>query len=205
MSAGGFERSLPFVLRWEGGFVDNPRDRGGRTNRGITQKVYDSWRQQQGASPRDVQLLEDAEMRAIYQAQYWLPPRCDLLESALDLVQIDTAVNMGPGRAVQFLQSAMGCGVDGQFGPTTQKAIQECDLGATTAACCDAREQYYRALVARDPTQAIFLRGWMNRLNALRVEAGLPGYEAAVSVDFGDTGFIAKVPDVGEDAKYDFH
>lgn len=44
MSADGFEPALAFVLRWEGGFVDNPADPGGRTNKGITQKVYDAWR-----------------------------------------------------------------------------------------------------------------------------------------------------------------
>ena len=184
--------------------MNNPNDRGGRTNRGITQTVYDAWRKQQGGLPRDVQLLEDAEMQAIYQTQYWLPPRCDLLEGALDLVQFDTAVNMGPRRAVQFLQSASGCGVDGSFGPATQKAVQACDQGAMTATYCDVREKYYRALVARDPSQGVFLKGWMNRLNALRTEAGLPGFEGAGSVDFGDTGFIAKVPDLGENAKYDF-
>src|SRR5215510_13313140 len=116
MSTRGFETSLPFVLRWEGGFVDNPADPGGRTNRGVTQKVYDGWRQQQGLPTRDGKLLDDAEMHAIYQTGYWIPPRCDALESQLDLVQFDTAVNMGVGRAVRFLQTVAGCAVDGDFG-----------------------------------------------------------------------------------------
>jgi len=37
------------------------------------------------------------------------------MATPLDLVQFDTAVNMGPGRAVRFLQQAVGCGVDGDF------------------------------------------------------------------------------------------
>ena len=49
----------------------------------------------------------------------------------------------------------------------------------------------------------MFLKGWLNRLNALRKEVGLPGYEAAVPLDFGDTGYIAKIPDIGEDRDYD--
>jgi len=44
----------------------------------------------------------------------------------------------------------------------------------------------------------------MNRLNALRKEVGLPGYEAAVALDFGDAGYIAKIPDLGADPAYDF-
>lgn len=34
MASAGFLASLPFVLRWEGGFVDHPKDPGGRTNKG---------------------------------------------------------------------------------------------------------------------------------------------------------------------------
>ena len=41
MPSPAFESSLPFILRWEGGFVDHPADPGGRTNKGVTQKVYD--------------------------------------------------------------------------------------------------------------------------------------------------------------------
>jgi len=45
MPSSAFETALPFVLRWEGGFVDHPADPGGRTNRGVTQRTYDAWRQ----------------------------------------------------------------------------------------------------------------------------------------------------------------
>jgi lysozyme family protein len=48
MPSAAFEAALPFVLRWEGGFVDHPNDPGGRTNQGVTQKVYDDWRRRQG-------------------------------------------------------------------------------------------------------------------------------------------------------------
>jgi hypothetical protein len=46
-------------------------------------------------------------------------------------------------------------------------------------------------------------KGWMNRLNALRKEVDLPGYEANVSLDFGDTGYVAKIPDIGENPDFD--
>jgi lysozyme family protein len=65
MPSQGFESSLPFVLRWEGGYVNHRNDPGGPTNRGVNQKVYDAWRARQALAARDVRLLEDAEMRAI--------------------------------------------------------------------------------------------------------------------------------------------
>lgn len=203
MSADTLDDALKFVLRWEGGFVDHPNDPGGRTNKGVTQKVYDGWRSRQGQAPRDVKDIDDGEVIAIYRGDYWVPPRCDLLHSPLDLVQFDTAVNMGVGRAVRFLQATVGCEADGDFGPGTERAVANCDLGQTVAAYCRRREDFYRGLVAKKPKLGVFLKGWLNRLNALRKEAGLPGFEAAVPLDFGDANYIAKVPDLGEDPALD--
>jgi lysozyme family protein len=203
MSSAAFNASLPFVLRWEGGFVDHPDDPGGRTNRGVTQKVYDAWRRGQGLRQRDVRAIADDEVSAIYESGYWVPPRCDLLARELDLVQFDTAVNMGVRRAVRYLQGAVGCEVDGDFGPITERASATCDPGSTIVKYCDAREAYYRNLATTRPRLAVFLKGWLNRLNALRSEVGLPGFEAAVTRSFGDTGYIARIPDIGEDPEYD--
>jgi lysozyme family protein len=204
MPSAAFEAALLFVLRWEGGFVDHPNDPGGRTNKGVTQKVYDAWRRRQGLPQCDVKMIEHNEVLAIYEGGYWIPPRCDLLERQLDLVQFDTAVNMGIGRAVRFLQQAVGCGVDGDFGPATERAVASCDSGNTIVKYCDAREAFYRRIVENKPSQAVFLKGWMNRLNSLRKQVGLPGFESAREFDFGDEAYIAKVPDIGEDPAYDF-
>ena len=203
MPSAAFIDALPFILRWEGGYVNHPADPGGATNKGVTQRVYDNWRTRQGRPLRDVRQLEDVELHAIYEAGYWLPPRCDLLQRRMDLVQFDTAVNMGVGRAVRMLQASLGCAVDGDFGPTTQKAAETCDLGSMIVTYCDLREAYYRALAEKRPKLKVFLKGWMNQLNALRKELGLPGFEAVVPLDFGETGYIAKVPDLGENPDYD--
>lgn len=203
MASAAFLQSLPFVLRWEGGYVNHPADPGGATNKGVTQKVYDSWRAQQGLATRSVKELEDSEMHALYESGYWLPPKCDKLDEPLNLVQFDTAVNMGVGRAAKFLQKAVGASVDGSIGPGTLQCVANCDPGDALVAYCDTREAYYRSLVANNPKLGVFLKGWMNRLNALRKEIGLPGYESPVPLDFGEAGYVAKVPDLGEDPAYD--
>jgi lysozyme family protein len=200
MATEAFLSSLPFVLRWEGGYVDHPADPGGRTNKGVTQKVYDNWRARQGLPQRHVREIEDTEVHAIYETDYWLPPRCDLLQERLDLVQFDTAVNMGVGRAVRLLQSAVGCGADGSFGPQTERAVGACTPGTAIKTYCDARESFYRDLADRRPDLQVFLKGWLNRLNALRTEVGLgSGFESVVPLDFGDAGYIAKVPDLDDE------
>lgn len=200
MDNSALDAALKFVLRWEGGFVDHPADPGGRTNKGVTQKVYDGWRRRQGQPPRDVKDITNDEVHTIYASDYWVPPRCDLLGTPLGMVQFDTAVNMGVGRAVRFLQASVGCGVDGDFGPGTEAAVAGCDAGSTVKAYCDRREAYYRSLAQQRPPMAVFLKGWLNRLNSLRHEVGLPGHESiARGLDFGDAPYIARVPDIGED------
>jgi lysozyme family protein len=204
MTSAAFKASLPFILKWEGGYVNNPNDPGGATNKGVTQKVYDQWRTSQGLSARGVQQLGDNELQAIYESGYWLPPRCDALPSPLDLAQFDTAVNMGPGRAVRFLQQAIGTTPDGNFGPGTEQCVAGCDLGTTLANYCNTREAYYRDLVQRNAKLGVFLTGWINRLNALRKQIGLPGFEAADDeVNYGAAGYMARVPDIGVDPAYD--
>lgn len=203
MPSAAFEASLPFVLRWEGGFVDHPNDPGGRTNKGVTQRVYDAWRKRQGLPVREVKRLDDTELHRIYESGYWIPPHCDRLARQLDLVHFDTAVNMGPGRAVRFLQKAAGCGVDGDFGSQTEKAVQACRPGDLIASYCATREAYYRELVRRNASLGVFLKGWLNRLNALRHEVGLAGFEAAPRGGVDEAG-ARRIPDIGEDTAYDF-
>ena len=199
MSSNAFQQALPFILRWEGGYVNHPDDHGGPTNKGVTQKVYDRWRVQKGLAARDVREIEDAEVGAIYESGYWLPAKCDRLPAGLDLLQFDTAVNMGPGRAVRFLQTAVGATPDGAFGSGTQTCLDACDRGAAMVAYCNAREAFYKSLVDNDAKQQVFLKGWMNRLNALRKQVGLPVAESiGGEADFGERAYIERVRDVGE-------
>ena len=51
MPSAAFAAALPFVLRWEGGYVNHPKDPGGATNKGVTQRVYDRVAARPGAGP----------------------------------------------------------------------------------------------------------------------------------------------------------
>src|SRR5687767_11276425 len=79
MTASGFARAMPRVLAHEGGKVNHPKDPGGRTNCGITQRVYDAWRVRNDLAPRDVYAMEARERDAIYRGQYWNTIRGDEL------------------------------------------------------------------------------------------------------------------------------
>ena len=49
-----WDKALDFTLEFEGGRVDNPRDPGGRTNRGVTQRVFSEWLAARGLPVRSV-------------------------------------------------------------------------------------------------------------------------------------------------------
>lgn len=98
-----FEEALKQVLKWEGGYVNDPRDPGGATAYGITTATYDAWRRKQGQTTRPVSEIERREVEAIYWQQYWLRAGCDQLDPTLALVVFDAAVNSGAGAALKWL------------------------------------------------------------------------------------------------------
>lgn len=172
-----FEEALKTILAHEGGFVDHPDDRGGATKQGITQRVYDSFRMTAAKPTRSVRDIEGSEVAEIYRNQYWRAVRADELPGKIALVMFDAAVNHGPRKAIMLLQRALGVKDDGVFGPATMDALQHA-LGTLTESsiagmCVAEREDLYDAIIANNPSQSVFARGWMNRIASLRDHAGL--------------------------------
>jgi len=165
-----FEDCLRFVLKWEGGFSDDPSDHGGATNRGITQKEYDAWRKDSGLSARSVKEISDDEVAAIYRNSYWTAVGCSYLASPLNLVAFDSAVNTGVRQASKWLQRSVKVTPDGVVGKVTLSAIQQFDPVQVAEAVLDQRQDFYNDIVERDPTQGKWLNGWLNRVTALRKE-----------------------------------
>lgn len=160
-----FDDALAFVLREEGGYVKSPFDRGGATNKGITQATYDKWRAAQGFPPNDVKFITDSEVAGVYQDYYWQPAHCEDIPQPLSTIHFDSAVQHGQGRAVKFLQSACGIPADGKWGPQTAEAAANIEP-MQISAYLDARRTYYDDIIQNDPSQAVFSRGWMNRVDA---------------------------------------
>ena len=101
-----FEQALKFVLEREGGYVNNPNDPGGATNKGITQGTYNTWLKSKGQAAKSVKLITDAEVKEIYYKNYWLAAKCDKMTSKKFAVAcFDTAVNCGVGKVNDFLRA----------------------------------------------------------------------------------------------------
>jgi lysozyme family protein len=119
-----YPQALKQVLKYEGGYVDHPKDPGGPTNKGITQAVYDAWQKSQNLPTQSVRNISDATVAAIYKQQYWDRISGDNLPSGVDFAVFDFAVNSGVSRAAKTLQAVVGVTQDGQIGPATIQATK---------------------------------------------------------------------------------
>lgn len=119
-----YPQALKQVLKYEGGYVDHPKDPGGPTNKGVTQAVYDNWRKSQNLSTQSVRAIVDSEVAAIYKNLYWDRVSGDFLPSGVDFAVFDFAVNSGVSRAAKTLQAVVGVTQDGVIGPATIQATK---------------------------------------------------------------------------------
>lgn len=166
----GFDTALRFVLAHEGGYSDDPNDPGGATNLGITQRVYDAWRDKRRNPRQSVRHITNMEAAGIYRAEYWQPVKGDLLPAAVALSVFDFAVNAGVKQAIETLQREAGVIPDGVIGPKTLAAVRAMDPKELARFICNERMAFYHGIVRRNPSQEKFLRGWTNRVDALRAE-----------------------------------
>jgi len=162
-----FDTSLAAVLVHEGGFVCDPRDPGGATNKGVTQTTYDLWRIDHGLAKQTVKCITPAEICALYKSRYWDKLQGDKLPSGLDYCVFDFAVNSGPARAAKYLQEIVMVDVDGKIGPATLTAVAERPAAELIDALCDMRQHFLEGL----KTFGHFGRGWTRRVAEVRVRA----------------------------------
>lgn len=138
------------------GYVNIAADRGGETKYGIAQKANPNVR------VRDLDLAGAME---VYFRDYWYAGKCYLLPYPVSLMHFDGCVNHGPRRATKFLQVAAGVEVDGIIGDQTAGAIDGMSLADAITSISEQRINFYNAIVRNDPSQKIFLKGWMRRIN----------------------------------------
>ena len=154
-----FDACLPFTLKEEGGFVDNPTDPGGATNYGITLETlrnYMKW-------DCPVSFLERIDLKlvsSIYQNWYWNRMDCDSYPAGVDLMVFDFGVTAGQNRSIRILQEVVDAAeIDGRPGPHTVAAVRASATRGALFHLADAQGAWYKSL----PTFDTFGRGWLAR------------------------------------------
>lgn len=177
------DKIIDDVIAAEKGYVDDPNDRGGPTNYGITEAVARA-----NGYPGGMRDLPLAFARSIYEKRYITAPKFDQVAAihvGIGAELIDTGVNMGPARAAEFLQrwlnafNAQGSKypdmfVDGQLGPVSLDALRKYlawrgqDEGGKVMlrALNSAQAMRYLDIAEANKSQESFIYGWLlNRVS----------------------------------------
>jgi lysozyme family protein len=187
-----FEDRVNHVLNSEGGFVNDPIDRGGPTNRGISWDVWvENAQSILGKQPTlsNLENLSADDAKTIYKVKFWDKIYLDDIEDGdLRWLLFDFYVNSG-GNAIIVLQKELNkmghsLSIDGVMGPNTINAINSSNIIGLYNNFKEGRRTFYEKLVQKDidrylkkhpganenelryNTQLRFKNGWINRVNA---------------------------------------
>lgn len=146
------------TLHNEGGYVNNPADRGGPTNMGITQ-----------ADMPDIPIdtLNIAQAEAYYLEHYWKQLYSQIQNQDVANKLFDMGFLFGVGTVTIFLQTCLKVEpTDGVFGPDTLQATNEADPASLLVAFKSVLMTHATDIGAKNPTQRQFVKGWWNRINS---------------------------------------
>ena len=174
MAANNYSAAFAAMIVHEGSkYTDIAADRGGATKYGVTQATLSSWLKRP-ATKAEVKALTLDDVKPIYKALYANAVRFDELPVGIDYLSFDWAVNSGPKRAVTNLQEVLGLSQDGYLGPATVDAAWEAfrrDPALLVDCYANERAKFFRSVIANNPSQKIFEKGWMRRVDEARTLA----------------------------------
>ena len=162
-----FDDALKAILHHEGGYVDHPKDPGGRTNLGCTQRVWEEW----VGHPVDEKAMRGLTpelVAPLYKAKYWDKIKGDELPNGVDYIVFDAAINSGPGRAAKWLQTVVGAVPDGAIGAGTLAKVAAIPAADIVEKYQQTRLQFLQSL----PTWDTFGKGWGRRVAEVEDAAG---------------------------------
>jgi lysozyme family protein len=158
-----FEDILIDLLRREGGFVNDPVDRGGATNMGVTIHTLIAHGIDVDGDGDidvdDVKQLEFSHVKKIYRDKYWIPSKAEHLLADVQPIYFDMVVHHGPNTAARILQKAAGIKADGIVGPVTIAHSFKTPVKKIVG----ERILFLAGIVHADRSQHHFWHGWLNR------------------------------------------
>lgn len=162
------ELMVPFIRKWEGGYVNDPDDSGGCTMAGITIGTY---RKYYGSKKtcRDLKFITQKEWLHIFKKGYWDKMKADQIENqSVAQLCVDMCWGSGPITSIKKIQSAIGVTADGIVGPKTLAALNSCPETIFNI-LWNMRKEWLEK-IAQKGNNKKFLKGWMNRLNDIKFQ-----------------------------------
>ena len=156
----------PLLHSLEKGVANDKDDKGGFTVDGVTLSTF---RQFYGThkTESDLRNISSFQWNNIMKSGYWDVCKADdIRDQKLAEIIVDWCVNSGTAR-VRDVQTIIGVKPDGAVGPKTLAAINSAEPAELFKRIMSARIGWFEKIVARNPSQKVFLKGWLNRLKRL--------------------------------------
>ncbi len=167
------KKLIPFILKWEGGFVNDPDDLGGATNKGITIGTFGEYRKRKGLPPptvQDIKSLSDKDWYEIFKDMYWGRWKADEIKSqSVANILVDWVWASGV-HGIKRPQCILGVSPDGIVGAKTIAALNAADPKKLFDAIKADRAKFIDDICKARPKNEKYRRGWMNRINAIKYE-----------------------------------
>ena len=164
---------LPFILSWEGGYVNDPVDKGGATNMGVT---IATWRKvgydKDGDGDIDVDdlrlLSKEDVLNRVLKPHYWDKWKADqITNQSVANILVDWVWASG-ANGIKIPQRLLGVTVDGIVGVKTLSALNSRNPKELFEEIKKARIKFIDDICNARPANNKFKKGWLNRINDIQ-------------------------------------
>lgn len=175
---------IPFILKHEGGYVNDPLDRGGETNKGITIATWKAAGHDTSEKIAELKVgsktytnvtkslyeMTDEQWGEIFKKMYWDKWKADNINNqSIAEILVDWVWASGVW-GIKKPQALLGVTADGIVGTKTLAAVNNSDTKKLFDELRKARIEFVDNIVKNNPSQARFINGWKNRINAIKFE-----------------------------------
>lgn len=179
---------LPYILRWEGGFVNDPADTGGATNKGVTIATWKRCGYDKDGDGdidvRDLKIITNADVRdKVLKPAFWDRWKADKIQSQkVANILVDWVWGSGK-HGIVIPQRLLGVTADGIVGNKTLSAVNFADPDQLFDVIYNARVKFLKDIAASSVaayerrigrkareselmkyTKKRFIKGWLKRL-----------------------------------------
>ena len=183
-----FREAYQLTMRIEGGYANDPNDRGGETYKGVARNMHPSWSgwtlidsaKKRPGFPQSLKVDTELEKHvlAFYKDQFWNKINLDKVNSQQIANELfDTGVNCGAGVAAVFLQRALNVTnrrgrdypdleLDGIIGTKTIEALNNHKRQSEVLKVLNILQGgKYIGIAESNPSQELFMSSWLSRVS----------------------------------------
>jgi lysozyme family protein len=165
------ELLVPFILKWEGGYVNDPDDLGGATNKGITIGTYEHYCKLKGYPKPTIERLKNIsneQWTDVLKTLFWDKWKADEINNqSVANILVDWVWASG-GYGIKLPQKILGVTIDGIVGAKTIAAVNNREAKELFYSIKNERIAFIDRICESRPANKKFKKGWLNRLNDIK-------------------------------------